>query len=70
MFILPMESVGMAMATYTGQNHGAGRIDRIKSGIKNGLLIQGIYCIFAWAPALFYCVWMVTRILKKIQTKH
>ncbi|CDA97884.1 putative uncharacterized protein [Lachnospiraceae bacterium CAG:215] len=24
----------------------------------------------AWALALFYCVWMVTRILKKIQTKQ
>ena len=34
MFTLPMESVGMAMATYAGQNHGAGRTDRIRQGIK------------------------------------
>ena len=26
MFTLPMESVGMAMATYAGQNHGAGHL--------------------------------------------
>lgn len=49
MFTLPMESVGMAMATYTAQNYGAGRFDRIKSGIKSGLVIQYVYCIAAWA---------------------
>lgn len=48
MFTLPMESVGMAMATYTGQNYGAKKLDRIHSGIRNGLLIQAIYCVFAW----------------------
>lgn len=37
MFTLPMESVGMAMATYTGQNYGAKRIDRIREGIRSGL---------------------------------
>lgn len=45
---LPMESFGMAMATYVGQNYGAKRMDRIKSGIKSGLLIQISYCILAW----------------------
>ncbi len=44
MFTLPMESVGMAMATYVGQNHGAGRLDRIKQGIREGCLIQLVYC--------------------------
>lgn len=48
MFTLPMESVGMAMATYTGQNYGAGRIDRIRKGIRSGLKIQYIYCILIW----------------------
>ncbi len=44
----PMESMGMAMATYAGQNYGAKRMDRIKSGIKAGLLIQLSYCAVAW----------------------
>ena len=48
MFTLPMESVGMAMATYTGQSYGAGRIDRIRAGIRWGLLLQYIYCAAAW----------------------
>lgn len=53
MFTLPMESVGMGMATYVGQNDGAERPDRIKSGIKAGLVIQWTYCIFAWIVILF-----------------
>ena len=48
MFTLPMESVGMAMATYTGQNCGAGRMDRIRAGIRWGLLLQYVYCGAAW----------------------
>ena len=44
----PMENVGMAMATYVGQNYGAKRCDRIKSGIRAGLIIQITYSIAAW----------------------
>lgn len=46
MFTLPMESVGMGMATYIGQNFGAKKMGRIHDGIKDGLKIQFIYCIF------------------------
>lgn len=49
MFTLPMESVGMGMATYVGQNDGADRPDRIRDGIRAGLLIQWIYCAVVWA---------------------
>ena len=49
---MPMENVGMAMATYAGQNYGAKRMDRIRSGIKAGLTIQIAYCIAAWAVLL------------------
>lgn len=48
MFTLPMESVGMAMATYVAQNAGAKRVDRIKTGIRDGLIIQYIYCIVVY----------------------
>lgn len=53
MFTLPMESVGMAMATYAGQNFGAGRIDRIKKGIQKGMVIQLTYCALVWGLLLF-----------------
>ena len=54
MFTLPMESVGMAMATYVGQNHGAHRTDRIKQGLRDGCMIQLIYCVAAWA-VIYLC---------------
>lgn len=53
MFTLPMESVGMGMATYAGQNDGANRPDRIRDGIKAGLTIQLTYCVFAWIAIHF-----------------
>lgn len=53
MFTLPMESVGMAMATYVGQNHGAHRTDRIQQGIKDGCTIQLTYCVAAWVVIFF-----------------
>ncbi len=62
MFTLPMESVGMAMATYVGQNHGARRTDRIRQGIRSGCMIQLIYCAAAWIVIFFlkpYAVWLV-----------
>lgn len=54
MFTLPMESVGMAMATYVGQNHGAHRTDRIKQGVRDGCLVQLVYCAAAWV-AIYFC---------------
>lgn len=52
MFTLPMESIGMAMATYAGQNFGAGRMDRIKRGIRDGIVIQALYCAVVWVSLL------------------
>ncbi|MDO4343970.1 MAG: MATE family efflux transporter [Eubacteriales bacterium] len=53
MFTLPMESVGMGMATYAGQNDGAGRPDRIREGIRSGICIQVLYCVAAWLVIFF-----------------
>lgn len=46
---MPMENVGMAIATYVGQNYGAKRFDRIKEGVKAGMVINVVYCALAWA---------------------
>ncbi len=63
MFTLPMESVGMAMATYVGQNHGAHRTDRIKQGIKDGCTIQLTYCVAAWVVIFFIKPYAVGLVL-------
>lgn len=63
MFTLPMESVGMAMATYVGQNHGAHRTDRIQQGIKDGCTIQLTYCVVAWVVIFFVKPYAVGLVL-------
>lgn len=63
MFNLPMESVGMAMATYVGQNHGAHRTDRIQQGIKDGCTIQLTYCVAAWVVIFFVKPYAVGLVL-------
>ena len=63
MFTLPMESVGMAMATYVGQNPGAHRTDRIQQGIKDGCTIQLTYCVAAWVVIFFVKPYAVGLVL-------
>ncbi|MCL2547813.1 MAG: MATE family efflux transporter [Symbiobacteriaceae bacterium] len=42
---MPMMNFGQALATYTGQNVGAWRIDRIKEGLKATLWMSLVTCI-------------------------
>jgi len=43
----PMETLGITMATFCGQNLGAGKIDRIKQGVHQTLALMIGYCIAA-----------------------
>ncbi|MFU7516062.1 MATE family efflux transporter [Clostridium sp. HCS.1] len=43
----PAVTFGVAMATYSGQNLGAGRIDRIKEGVKKSAIISIIVSIIS-----------------------
>lgn len=52
-FMCPLESLGIAMATYTGQNYGAGKPERIWMGVKVSALMMIIYWAFT------FCVLML-----------
>lgn len=43
--ILPVSSFSMALTTFTGQNYGAGKIDRVKRGISVTLIMGIVYTI-------------------------
>lgn len=43
----PMETLGITMATYGGQNLGAGKIDRIQKGFRQSILLSLVYCVVA-----------------------
>ena len=63
MFTVPMASVGTAMATYVGQNHGAHRTDRVRQGIRDGCILQLCYCAAAWVVLFFVKGWAVGLVL-------
>ena len=39
----PYNSLGMAVSTFTGQNIGAGKLDRVKQGLRKGMIIMAIF---------------------------
>ena len=40
---MPYGSISAALSTYAGQNYGAGNMKRVKEGLKNGMLLAGIF---------------------------
>lgn len=44
----PLESCGIAMATYCGQNLGAGQIGRIRQGVLKTTVLSMLYCAAAF----------------------
>ena len=51
-FTTPLEAVGVTMATYSGQNLGARRIDRVRAGIRQTTVIMTLYSFAAFALQL------------------
>ncbi len=41
----PFSSLGAAVATYTGQNMGAGQLERIKKGFRAGMIISTLFSL-------------------------
>lgn len=52
LFLCILDALGSSMATYGGQNLGAGKIDRIRQGTKTATVIGVVYCAFAFALAI------------------
>ena len=50
----PMNSMSMVIATFAGQNEGAGRYDRIKKGVNFCLLICIVYSIVIGAVSMIF----------------
>ena len=52
-FCCPFDALGSTMATYGGQNVGAGKIDRISAGLKSCSILGIGYSILAFIVLLF-----------------
>lgn len=55
-------AIGQAMSTYTGQNYGAGKYDRIRQGMKAGYAITCSWCVFVIVIVYTLAPLMITAI--------
>lgn len=49
----PFDAMGSTMATYGGQNVGAGRLDRVEQGLKSCILLGAGYSVIALCVSIF-----------------
>ena len=53
-FICPCESLGIAMATFAGQNYGAGKPKRIWTGVKASMAMAMVYVVITFIVLLLF----------------
>lgn len=53
-FTCPFDALGGTMATWAGQNVGAGKPDRVHRGLMNALLLGAVYSVLACAFLSFF----------------
>ena len=61
----PMVTLGMTMATYTGQNIGAGRLDRVRSGMRKSILLSVVFCVASGVLVILFGGFLVGLFLKE-----
>lgn len=49
----PLDALGSTMATYSGQNVGAGKLERLGKGLKSAVLLGFIYSVLAFIVCFF-----------------
>jgi putative MATE family efflux protein len=52
--IVPMINIGNAVSNFTGQNMGAGKIERIRQGLKAGLIMSNVIAIIVTISLLIW----------------
>lgn len=62
LFMLPHSVLAMSMATYTGQNYGAGRMDRVKKGLYFSLGISYAWVVIVQIVTYTICPTLVRLI--------
>ena len=53
-FTMPTMTIGMAMATFAGQNLGAKRLDRVSAGVKSSVILVVAYSILGGFALVFF----------------
>ncbi len=61
----PIESLGIAMATFAGQNLGANRLERVKKGVNQVMIVTCIYCFSAFLLCFFFSTFLTEMFVGK-----
>ena len=61
--LMPVETVGAALSVYAGQNHGAGKPERIHSGVRVSLILVLIVSTVLGLVLLLTGSWLITLFL-------
>lgn len=64
----PFDAMGSTMATYGGQNVGAGKLDRLNAGLKSCVLIGAVYSVLAFVFAYFAGAKLATMFVSASET--
>lgn len=60
MFVMcPFDALGSTMATYSGQNVGAGEFDRVKKGLVSASVLGSVYAIGIFIVLFFTCNYLI-----------
>lgn len=68
-FCCPYDAMGSTMTTYCGQNKGAGKMERVVSGIKACCMIALVYSIFACAILVGFGEQLTLLFVKSTETE-
>ena len=69
LFTTVFENIGVAMATYCGQNIGAGRVDRVSLGIRSAAKVMLVYFVFTFLVIFPFADKMMLLFVDKGQTE-
>jgi putative MATE family efflux protein len=66
---LPAMNFGMALSTFVGQNIGAGKTERIKSGLKSTLMMSSVVCLVVSSIMIFFGRYLIQLFVKSSETE-
>ena len=70
MFVMcPLDSLGMAMATYSGQNYGAGKQERIREGARKSVLLVLGFCLVISASVFVFAKQLLLIFVQPYETE-
>ena len=67
--ILPAMNFGMALSTFVGQNIGAGKTDRIKSGLKSTLLMSSVVSLAVTSIMVFFGRFLIQLFVRSSESE-